>query len=175
MQYNSWNHHSNCFYDHRLRGAIKKIFVKKDVAPIQTTHSFLHVLCRFLFVQKVENEIHTYTSINFSLVFSIEAKKWSINKGLKNRKIQHKFLLSSGLKIRAWNKKKFWRRFRSVLIYTIVKCHWIHCWSLIFEVLIFFLKTVHKYGCVCPYIWRVLHKFIVEIDAAYWKPTAYIP
>ena len=138
------------------------------------THFYMHVLCLFLFAQKVENEIYTYTSIKFSVVFSIEAKKWSINKGLKNRKIQHKFLLSSGLKIRAWNKKKFWRKFRLVTMYTIVNCHWIHCWSLIFKVLNFSLKAVHQYGCVCPYIWGLLHKFGVEIDAAYLKLTAYL-
>ena len=175
LQYkNSWNSHFNSFYDHRLRGSITKIFFKKDLAPIQTTHSFLHVLCWFLFVQKVENEIYTYTSINFSLVSSIEAKKCRINKGLKNRKIRHKVLLYSGLKIRALNKNEFWRKFRLVTMYTIVNCHWIHSWSLIFKVLNFSLKAVHQFGCVCPYIWGLLHKFGVEIDAAYWKLTAYL-
>ena len=144
------NSHFNCFYDHRQRGSITKIFVKKDSAPIQTTHSFLHVLCWFLFVPEVENEIFTYTSINISLVSSIEAKKCSINKGLKNRKIRHKVLLYSRLKIRALNKNEFWRKFRSVSMYTIVNCHWIHCWSLIFEVLNFSLKAAHQYGCFCP-------------------------
>ena len=90
-----------CFYDHRLRDGIQKIFVKKDFTPNQTTQSFLHVLLQFLFVRKVENETYTYTSLNFSLVILIEAKKSSINNESKNREFQQKFHHFSGLKIRA--------------------------------------------------------------------------
>ena len=134
-----------CFYDHRQLDGITKIFFKKDVAPIQTTHSFLHVLYQFLFVRKVENEIYWFTSINNGFVISIEAKNCSIIYISKNRKSKLKLLHFSGLKIRANNKNRFWRKFRSVSMYTIVRCNWIHCWLLIFKVLIFLLESVSLY------------------------------
>ena len=87
--------------DHELRDGITNIVVKKDVAPNQTTQSFLHVLFQFLFVRKVENVIYAYTSINVSLVILVEAKKSSINNVSKNRKFQQKIHHFSGLKIRA--------------------------------------------------------------------------
>ena len=72
-------------FSRRSRGT-NKIFVKKDVVPIQTTNSFLNVLCRFLFARKVENEIYTFKLINIGFVISIEAQNCSINNISKNRK-----------------------------------------------------------------------------------------